>query len=61
LHPKWQFRTELFRYEKRDCRRRGCMEIMLDRLEDWCRVAAIFGCCPTAFFSAVALDATVIF
>lgn len=61
LQPKWQFRTEPLRYEKRDYRRRGRMEIMFDRLEDWCRVATSVGCCPNVFFSAVGLDATVIF
>ncbi len=34
---------------------------MFGRLKDWRRVAARYDRCPTAFFSAIALAATVIF
>jgi hypothetical protein len=35
--------------------------IMLGHLKDWRRVATRYDRCPTAFFSAIALAATVIF
>jgi transposase len=37
------------------------IEIMFGRLKDWRRVATRYDRCPKAFFSAVALAATVIF
>jgi transposase len=40
-------------------RRRSRIEIMLGRLKDWRRVATRYDSCPTIFFSAVALNATV--
>ena len=49
------------RYDKRRYRRRSRIEIMFGRLKDWRRVATRYDRCPTAFFSAVALAATVIF
>ncbi len=42
-------------------RRRNCIEIMFGRLKDWRRVATRYDRCPTAFFSAIVLAATVIF
>jgi len=49
------------RYDKRRYRRRSPIEIMFGRLKDWRRVATRYDRCPTVFFSAVALAATVIF
>lgn len=46
---------------KRRYRRRSRIEIIFGRLKDWRRVATRYDRCPTAFFSAVALAATVIF
>ena len=37
------------------------IEIMFGRLKDWRRVATRYDRCPTVFFSAIALAATVIF
>jgi len=34
---------------------------MFGRLKDWCRVATRYDRCPTVFFSALALAATVLF
>ena len=42
-------------------RRRSRIEIMFGRLKDWRRVATRYDRCPTVFFSAIALAATVIF
>lgn len=42
-------------------KRRNLIEIMFGRLKDWRRVATRYDRCPKAFFSAVALAATVIF
>ncbi|GBQ47423.1 hypothetical protein AA15973_1195 [Komagataeibacter sucrofermentans DSM 15973] len=42
-------------------KRRNCIEIMFGRLKDWRRVATRYDRCPTAFFSVIALAATVIF
>ena len=47
------------KYDKR--RYRSRIEIMFGRLKDWRRVATRYDRCPTVFFSAVALAATVIF
>ena len=54
-------RNEPVKYDKRRYRRRSRIEIMFGRLKDWRRVATRYDRCPTAFFSAVALAATVIF
>ncbi len=54
-------RGQAVRYDKRRYRRRSRIEIMFGRLKDWRRVATRYDRCPTAFFSAVALAATVIF
>ena len=42
-------------------RQRHRIENMFGRLNDWRRVATRYDRCPTAFFSAIALAATVIF
>ena len=59
--PGRRLRNEPVRYDKRRYRRRSRIEIMFGRLKDWRRVATRYDRCPIAFFSAVALAATVIF
>ncbi|WP_334655822.1 IS5 family transposase [Sphingomonas panaciterrae] len=59
--PGRRSRNEPARYDKRRYRRRSRIEIMFGRLNDWRRVATRYDRCPTAFFSAIALAATVIF
>ncbi len=59
--PGRRSRNEPIRYDKRRYRRRSRIEIMFGRLKDWRRVATRYDRCPTAFFSAIALAATVIF
>ncbi len=49
------------KYDKRRYRSRSRIETMFGRLKDWRRVATRYDRCPTVFFSAVALAATVIF
>ena len=59
--PGRKTRLEPVRYDKGRYRRRSGTEIMFARLKDWRRVATRYHRRPTAFFSAVALAATVIF
>ena len=59
--PGRRSRNEPVKYDKRRYRRRSRIEIMFGRLKDWRRVATRYDRCPTAFFSAIALAATVIF
>jgi transposase len=59
--PGRKSRNEPIRYDKRRYRRRSRIEIMFGRLKDRRRVATRYDRCPTAFFSAIALAATVIF
>ncbi|MEP9403130.1 IS5 family transposase [Sphingomonas sp. VNH70] len=59
--PGRRSRNEPVRYDKRRYRRRSRIEIMFGRLKDRRRVATRYDRCPTAFFAAVALAATVIF
>jgi transposase len=54
-------RNEPVRYDKRHYRRRSRIEAIFSRLKGWRRVATRYDRCPTVFFSAVALAATVIF
>jgi transposase len=61
VHPRPAIPQRPVRYDKRRYRRRSRIEIMFGRLKDWRRVATRYDRCPTAFFSAVALAATVIF
>ncbi|MCP4026638.1 MAG: IS5 family transposase [Sphingomonas sp.] len=49
------------KYDKRRYRSRSRIEIMFGRLKDWRRIATRYDRCPTVFFSAIALAATVIF
>lgn len=59
--PGRKSRNEPIKYDKRRYRRRNQIEIMFGRLKDWRRVATRHDRCPTIFFSAIALAATVIF
>lgn len=54
-------RNEPIKYDKRRYKRRNRIEIMFGRLKGWRRVATHYDRCPMAFFSAIALAATVIF
>lgn len=47
------------KYDKRRCKRRNRIEIMVGRLKDWRWVATRYDRCPKVFLSAVALAATV--
>ena len=49
------------RYGKRKYKRRNRIEIMFGRFKDWRRVATRYDRCPTVFFSAICLAATVMF
>ena len=59
--PGRKSRNEPIKYDKRRYRRRNRIESMFGRLKDWRRVATRYDRCPTAFFSAIALAATIIF
>lgn len=59
--PGRKSRNKTVKYDKRRYKRRNRIEIMFGRLKDWRRVATRYDRCPTAFFSAIALAATVIF
>jgi transposase len=59
--PGRKSRLQPIKYDKRRYGRRSRIEIMFGRLKDWRRVATRYGRCPTVFFSAIALAATVIF
>jgi transposase len=59
--PGRKSRLHPVKYDKRRYRRRNRIEIMFGRLKDWRRVATRYDRCPTVFFSAIALAATVIF
>ena len=55
--PSRKQRKTTVKYDKR----RNRIEIMFGRLKDWRRVATRYDRCPKAFFSAIALAATVIY
>ena len=59
--PGRKSRLEPIRCDKRRYKCRSRIEIMFGRLKDWRRVATRYDRCPTVFFSALALAATVIF
>ena len=59
--PGRKIRNKTVKYDKRRYKRRNRIEIMFGRLKDWLRVATRYDRCPTAFFSALALAATVLF
>jgi transposase len=58
--PGRKSRITPVKYDKRRYRSRSRIEIMFGRLKERRRVAARYDRCPTVFFSAVALAATVI-
>tara|TARA_B110001454_G_scaffold213707_1_gene232325 strand:+ start:950 stop:1165 length:216 start_codon:yes stop_codon:yes gene_type:complete len=59
--PDRKSRAKPIKFDKRRYKRRNRIEIMFGRLKDWRRVANRYDRCPTAFFSAIPLAATVIF
>ncbi|WP_264788808.1 transposase, partial [Gluconobacter kanchanaburiensis] len=59
--PGRKSRRKPVKYDKRKYKRRNRIEIMFGRLKDWRRVATRYNRCPTVFFSAICLAATVIF
>lgn len=59
--PGWKIRNKTVKYDKRRYKSRNRIEIMFGRLKDWRRVATRYDRCRKAFFSAIALAATVIF
>jgi transposase len=58
--PGRRSRNEPVRHDKRRYRPRGRIAIMFGRLTDWRRLATRYDRCPTVFFFAIALPATVI-
>lgn len=59
--PGRKSRSFPIKYDKRRYKRRNRIEIMFGRLKDWRRAATRYDRCPTVFFSALALAATVLF
>ena len=59
--PGRKSRNKAVKHDKRRYKRRNRIEIMFGRLKDWRRVATRYDRCPNAFFSAIAVAATVIF
>lgn len=59
--PGRKSRNKTIKFDKRRHKRRNRIEIMFGRLKDWRRVATRYDRCSMAFFSAIALAATVIF
>lgn len=59
--PGRKSRIKPVKYDKRRYRSRSRIESMSGRLKDWRRVATRYDRCPTVFFSAIAVAATVIF
>ncbi|HEY0959733.1 MAG TPA: IS5 family transposase [Novosphingobium sp.] len=59
--PGRKSRLQLVKYDKRRYKRRNRIEIMFGRLKDWRRIATRYDRCPSVFFSAIALAATIIF
>ncbi len=59
--PGRKSRNAPVRHDKRRYISRNRIEIMFGRLKDWRRVATRYDRCPTVFFSAIALAATVLF
>lgn len=59
--PGRKSRTIPVKYDKRRYKRRNRIEIMFGLLKNWRRVATRYDRCPSVYFSALALAATVIF
>lgn len=58
--PGRKSRVQPIKYDKRRYKRRNRIEIMFGRLKDWRRVATRYDRCPTVFFAAIALAATIL-
>jgi transposase len=61
LHPGLKTPQRTGQIRQTPVQGRSRIEIMFGRLKDWCHVVTRYDRCPTAFFSAIALVATVIF
>ena len=59
--PSTATRTVPYKHGRIAYRRRNRIERLFGHLKNWRRVATRYDRCPTAFFAAVALAATVIF
>ncbi|WP_040001094.1 IS5 family transposase, partial [Gluconobacter thailandicus] len=59
--PGRRSRGKPVKYDRRKYKRRNRIEIMFGRLKDWRRVATRYDRCPTVFFSAICLAATIMF
>jgi transposase len=59
--PGWKSRAQPIKYDKQRYKRRNRIEITFGRLKDWRRIATRYDKCPTVFFAAIALAATVLF
>lgn len=59
--PGRKCRSLPIKYDKRRYKRRNRIEIMFGHLKDWRHVATRYDRCPTVYFSALALAATVLF
>ncbi|GAB4073422.1 hypothetical protein GCM10028812_53780 [Ancylobacter sonchi] len=60
LHSGPQITFLAVKNDKRRYKRRNRIVIMFGRLKDWHRVATRYDRCPTVFFSALALAATIL-
>ncbi len=49
------------KYDREKYRRQNHIEIIPRRLKGWCRMATGYDRCPTTFFPAICLKATVMF
>jgi transposase len=58
--PGRKSRAQPIKYDKQRYKRRNRIEIMFGRLKDWRRVATRYDRCPTVFFAAIALAATIL-
>lgn len=54
-------REKPVKYDQRKYKRRTRIEIIFGRLKEWRRIATRYDRCPTVFFSATCLAATVMF
>ncbi len=59
--PGRKSRGTAVKHDRRRYKRRHRIEMMFGRLKDWRRLATRYDRCPTAFLSAIALAATVLF
>ena len=59
--PSKKNRKQPIPHDKELYRQRYRVEVMFGRLKDWRRIATRYDRCPTIFFGAITLAATVIF